>query len=195
MKVLSETYWESRYKAEDIGWDLGVISPPIKAYINQLEDKSIKILIPGAGNSHEAEYLFKLGFKNVFVVDLSKTALSNFISRLPDFPKDQAIHCDFFELNMIFDLILEQTFFCALHPSLRSNYVKKMNTLLAENGKIVGLLFNVPLNENHPPFGGSKIEYVSHFKQTFHIEIMSACYNSAVSRAGREVFIKLLKNN
>jgi len=56
-------YWENRYQNQQTGWDIGEISSPLKAYIDQLEDKSIKILIPGAGNAYEAEYLFLNGFK------------------------------------------------------------------------------------------------------------------------------------
>ncbi|HIC33088.1 MAG TPA: SAM-dependent methyltransferase, partial [Flavobacteriaceae bacterium] len=75
---LSEEFWDNRYKNEDTGWDLGEVSPPLKAYFDQLQDKNLKILIPGGGNSHEAEYLYNQGFTNVFVVDVSKTALENF---------------------------------------------------------------------------------------------------------------------
>jgi thiopurine S-methyltransferase len=195
MKELDESYWDNRYKTHNTGWDLGEISPPLKSYIDQLVDKSIRILIPGGGNSYEAEYLFNQGFKNVFVVDVSITALDNIAMRVPDFPKQQLIHSNFFDLEMTFDLILEQTFFCALHPNLRSDYALKMNSLLSENGKLIGLLFNVPLNEDHPPFGGHRDEYIKYFETIFHIDIMDTCYNSIFSRTGRELFIKLLKTS
>lgn len=32
---------------------------PLKVYFDQLTNKDLKILIPGGGNSHEAEYLLK----------------------------------------------------------------------------------------------------------------------------------------
>lgn len=189
--TLNESYWDNRYKANDIGWDLGEVSPPLKAYIDQLTDTSIKILIPGGGNSYEAEYLFNKGFKNVFVVDLSQTALNNIKSRISDYPSNQLLHGNFFDLEHTFDLILEQTFFCALHPSLRSNYVLKMNSLLSENGKLVGLLFNVPLNSDRPPFGGSKLQYAKLFESHFKISCMETAYNSHTSRLNRELFFIL----
>lgn len=190
---LDETFWDNRYKTNDIGWDLGKISTPIKAYIDQLNNKNIKILVPGSGNSYEAEYLFNKGFKNVYVVDLSETALKNLKKRVPSFPSNQLIHKNFFDLNTTFDLIIEQTFFCAINPNLRAKYAQKMQELLNKNGKIVGLLFKVPLNNNHPPFGGNKDEYLNYFKPYFKIEIMDACYNSLESRKNRELFIKLVK--
>ena len=77
-----------------------------KEYFDQIENKEIKILIPGGGNSYEAEYLHNLGFKNVFVVDLSKTALDNIKQRVPSFPTSQLIHGDFFDIKNSFDLIV-----------------------------------------------------------------------------------------
>jgi SAM-dependent methyltransferase len=190
---LSETAWDNRYKNNDIGWDLGEISPPLKAYFDQLDNKKLKILIPGGGNSYEAEYLFKNGFKNVFVVDLSKTALENIKKRVPDFPASQLINSDFFTLDTSFNLIIEQTFFCAIHPNLREKYVSKMQQLLRPKGKLVGLMFRVPLNLDRPPFGGNKKEYLAYFQPYFNIKKMEACYNSYHNRNGRELFIKLCK--
>tara|TARA_R110002012_G_scaffold312248_1_gene522772 strand:+ start:350920 stop:351501 length:582 start_codon:yes stop_codon:yes gene_type:complete len=190
---LSESFWDTRYKNQDTGWDLGKVSLPIKTYVDQLEDTSLKILIPGAGNSYEAEYLFKNGFKHVFIADLSKTALENFKNRVPNFPDTNLLHINFFNISEAFDVIIEQTFFCALNPSLREAYAKKIHNLLNSKGKLVGLLFDKPLNEDRPPFGGSKKEYATYFKPYFDFDIFEASYNSMPSRKDSELFIKLQK--
>lgn len=190
---LSEAFWDNRYQSHDTGWDIGRVSSPLKAYIDQLSKKDLKILIPGAGNAHEAEYLWRQGFRNVFVIDLSEKALENLKHRIPEFPQNQMIHGDFFDLQNTFDLIVEQTFFCAIHPDLRNKYVAKMNDLLNDKGKLVGVLFNDALNSNHPPFGGSKPEYEKYFTTYFTANILDTCYNSIESRAGRELFIKFIK--
>lgn len=190
---LSEEFWDNQYKINEIGWDLGVISPPLKSYFDQLSERNLKILIPGGGNSYEAEYLFKNGFKNVFIVDISKTVLTNFKKRIPEFPSNQLIHNDFFDIQITFDLIIEQTFFCALNPNLRNNYALKINDLLKSKGKLIGLLFNVPLFKDHPPFGGYKSEYLTYFEPLLNIEIMEDCFNSIESRNKQELFIKLAK--
>jgi len=190
---LSEQFWDTRYCNQNIGWDLGEISTPLKEYFNQLTNKNLKILIPGGGNSYEAEYLHNNGFTNVFVVDLSKTALNNIQKRVPTFPKNHLIHQNFFDLDLTFDLVIEQTFFCALNPNLRPKYVQKMSRIIKKNGKLVGLLFNDPLNDDHPPFGGNKEEYLEYFKSYFSIEIMEKSYNSVESRKERELFVKLVK--
>ena len=83
--------WEERYKNEDTGWDIGMVSTPLKEYFDQLTDKTIKILIPGCGNGHEASYLHRHGFRNVFLLDLAPSPLDNFSTQHPDFPKDNLI--------------------------------------------------------------------------------------------------------
>jgi hypothetical protein len=88
---------------------------------------------------------------------------------------------------------LEQTFFCALEPSLREEYVNKMVQLLKPGGKLVGLLFNIPLNNDKPPFGGNREEYLALFKEKFKIETLETAYNSIPQRAENELFIKLLR--
>ncbi|NCA21677.1 MAG: methyltransferase domain-containing protein, partial [Crocinitomicaceae bacterium] len=132
---LDAQFWQSRYENNQTGWDLGSASPPLVHYFNQLEDKNIKILIPGCGNAHEAEYLFNNGFQNVFVIDLAEAPLKNFKSKAPEFPENQLIQGDFFILEDTFDLIIEQTLFCAINPELRNEYIKKTSNLLTENGK------------------------------------------------------------
>jgi thiopurine S-methyltransferase len=190
---LSENAWDNRYLNNDIAWDLGEVSPPLKAYFDQLTNKEIKILIPGGGNSYEAAYLFEKGFENVWVLDLSKTAIANIQRSIPKFPPSQLIQGDFFDMEDSFDFIVEQTFFCAIDPSLRADYVVKMNSLLKPKGTLVGVLFNVPLNKEKPPFGGNKAAYMEQFKRFFEIQKMEACYNSFGNRKGRELFIILGK--
>jgi thiopurine S-methyltransferase len=190
---LSEDFWENKYRKNKIGWDLGEVSPPLKNYFDQLTNKDLKILIPGGGNSHEAEYLFNNGFKNVYVVDVSKIPLENLKKRVSNFPTEQLIHANFFDVEIAFDLIIEQTFFCAIDPDLRESYASKMNDLLNENGKLVGLLFDAKLNIDHPPFGGSKNEYLTYFKPFFKIQKIDPCYNSYHNRVEMELFIKLEK--
>lgn len=185
---IDKSYWENKYKSKTTGWDIGEISTPLKTYIDQLENKQISILIPGAGNAYEAEYLWANGFTNVTIIDLTGHPLINFKQRVPDFPEEQLKCIDFFNFNGSFDLILEQTFFCALHPKLRKQYVSKMYELLSPKGKLAGLLFNFPLTKEGPPFGGSESEYLSLFSPNFKIKALNKSYNSIKPRENRELF-------
>ena len=189
------TNWNFKYLNNNTGWDIGLVSTPLKEYIDQLNNKNTKILIPGGGNNYEVEYLHIKGFRNVFVLDIAEKALDNFKKRVPTFPKENILLGDFFLLEDTFDLIIEQTFYCAISPKLRDNYVKKMHSLLNKNGKLTGVLFQFPLTEVGPPFGGSKKEYVKRFSPYFDIKILEDCYNSITPRKGKEVFIKFVKKN
>ena len=190
---LNSAYWENRYSNNETGWDVGKITTPLKEYIDQIEDKSIKILIPGAGNSYEFEYLINNGFENVIVLDFAQSPLDNIKKRIPNCTANQLLKSDFFEHEGSYDLILEQTFFCALDPILRKEYVLKMKSLLNPNGKLVGLLFQFPLTEIGPPFGGAKEEYESLFKNDFEIKLLETANNSIKPRHGNELFFTFIK--
>ena len=186
-------YWSSRYQEAQTGWDIGAPSLPLKMYINQLTNKDLRILIPGAGNAYEAEYLWQQGFKNVVVLDISDIPLQNLKERLPDFPDNQCVHGNFFEHIGAYDLILEQTFFCSFPPTLsqRTLYAQTMANLLTPKGKLVGLWFDIPLiegNVDKRPFGGSKAEYLGYLSPYFSVQTFETCYNSIKPRAGQELF-------
>ena len=185
---LDPSFWENKYASKTTGWDIGYVSTPLKAYFQQLENKEISILIPGAGNGYEAEFLHKSGFTNVFMLDFAHQPLDNFSARVPSFPKQNLIKDDFFDHKGNYDLIIEQTFFCALNPTLRDMYVKKTHELLINDGKLVGLFFEFPLTDDGPPFGGSKEEYVTRFSNDFTIKVLEKAYNSINERAAKELF-------
>lgn len=187
-----QNYWTKRYQDKSTGWDVGYPTTPLKEYIDQLEDKSISILIPGAGNAYEAEYLWKQGFKNVFVMDISEFPLNQFQERNPDYPKEQLLLEDFFQHKNQYDLILEQTFFCSFVPTdaNRNAYAKQMAALLKPNGKLAGLWFDIPLTGDldKRPFGGDKQLYLNYLEPFFETITFEPCHNSIVPRMGNELF-------
>lgn len=197
MEQVSEAkFWQQRYETDSIGWDMGEVSPPLKAYIDQLPEsaKDQAILVPGAGNAYEVGYLHEQGFTNVTLVDFALAPIEAFAKRYPDFPAEHLIYADFFTLSAEqyqFDWVLEQTFFCAISPSRRDEYVQQMAALLKPNGKLVGLLFDKDFGRDEPPYGGTQAEYQKRFEANFVIDIMAPSYNSHPARQGSELFIKM----
>ena len=187
-----EQYWTDRYDNQLTGWDIGYPSTPLVAYIDQLTSKELSILIPGAGNAYEAEYLHQKGFTHVHVLDISASPLEALTKRVPDFPENHLIQENFFQHQGQYDLIFEQTFFCSFEPLVetRSLYAKKMNELLKAGGKLVGLWFKHPLDiaSGRRPFGGSKEEYIGHLAPYFEIHVLEDSYNSIKPRMGNELF-------
>ena len=187
-----EDFWTLRYTERNTGWDIGKPSTPLKNYIDQLDNKELKILIPGTGNSYEAEYLYNNGFKNVYVLDISKPPLTALKKRVPDFPENQIIQGNFFLHQGSYDLILEQIFFCSFPPTEenRTRYAQKMNDLVKPNGKLVGLWFDFPLTDDMEkrPFGGSRKEYLNYLSPFFKVKTFDKCHNSIPERLGNELF-------
>ena len=188
MQTLDKHFWQNLYNTKDTGWDIGEISNPHKVYFEQIADKSLKILIPGAGNAHEVEYLHKNGFENVFLLDWAEAPLANFKKRVPDFPEDHLVKANFFDYTNQFDLIIEQTFFCAIDPKQRTQYVEQMNELLKPEAKLVGLYFGIEFEKEGPPFGGDQASYKKLFETHFKIEVLEPCHNSIKPRQGSELF-------
>lgn len=188
-KALDKDYWNDRYTKGESSWDIGYVSTPLKEYIDQLDNKNIAILIPGCGNAYEAAYLLQKGFSNITLIDISTVAAEAVKEKFASYgDKLKVIRGDFFELHQKFDLVLEQTFFCALDPSLRKNYAEKMYDLLKQDGKLVGLFFNRSFDDS-PPFGGDKEEYTALFAPLFDILVMEKAYNSIEKRMGSELFV------
>ena len=190
-------YWQGRYTAGRDGWDTHAVTPPLRAYFDQVAvAQQPRILIPGAGRAYEAGYLHQRGFRHVFVADVAPLALADFAARVPDFPQEHLLLADFFALPSAptYDLIVEQTFFCALNPVLRPAYARQCAALLRPGGTLMGLLFDTDFGAtSEPPFGGSQAEYREYFAPYFDFRHFAPATNSLRARQGRELFICLKK--
>jgi thiopurine S-methyltransferase len=193
MKDYPPAYWDKSYKSGKLGWDIGYAATPLKEYFDQLIDKSIRILVPGAGNGWEVEYLYNFGFKNTYLLDFAPLAIESFKKRFPDFPETQILYEDFFKHKGRYDLIVELAFFSSLTKNRRNQYVTQVYNLLKAGGKFVGLLFNHEFPFDNPPFGGSPEEYRQLFEKKFGFIHFDTAYNSIKPRKGREQFILLKK--
>ncbi len=189
--AFNEHYWESRYLDNNIPWDMGGPSPALTEYLKSISPKT-KILIPGAGPAWEAQWLEENGFENIHVIDISEKAVSDAKERIGPNSSINWWHGNFFEHAESYDLVVEQTFFCALDPEMRNAYAEHMHKILKPGGRLMGLLFNFPLSADGPPFGGSIPEYQALFEKHFEIKHLEECYNSIKPRAGREIFIELI---
>jgi methyl halide transferase len=186
----NQTFWDELYRNNNTGWDMKQVSPPLKSYIDTLTDTTLKILIPGCGNAYEAEYLLSKGFTNVTLIDIAPTLVASLQKKFEGRPIN-VILCNFFEHTGTYDLILEQTFFCAIDPSLRNAYVQKCAELLNKNGKIAGLLFDTIFEQQGPPHGGTRNEYETLFGPKFDFVQCASCLTSIKPRLGKELFIEL----
>ncbi|MEC5142338.1 methyltransferase domain-containing protein [Chitinophaga sp. 212800010-3] len=188
---MNTQYWNNRYIKGETGWDMGQVSPPLKAYIDQLYNRDIRILIPGGGNSYEAMYLAGHAFSDVTVLDIAPTLVERLRETFSR-TRVKILEEDFFAHTGVYDLILEQTFFCAIDPSLRTDYVKHMYSLIRPGGHLVGVLFDRNFSHAGPPYGGTEEEYRKLFEDDFEFKTLQPCYNSHPARQGSELFINFI---
>ncbi|RFS24621.1 methyltransferase domain-containing protein [Chitinophaga silvatica] len=188
---LDSQYWDNRYLHHETGWDMGVVSPPLKSYIDQIHNKDLSIMIPGGGNSYEAAYLASQAFGDVTVIDIAPSLVEKLQEQFKH-TRIKVICGDFFEHTGSYDLVLEQTFFCAIDPAKRPEYAAHMYSLLKPGGHLAGVLFDRTFEQSGPPFGGSQEEYEKLFSTLFDIKTLQPCYNSHPARKGCELFINLM---
>lgn len=187
------SFWNDHWENNLTGWDIGYASPPITEYMHQYPNKEAKILIPGCGNAYEAEFLLQNGFRNITLIDISKKKTQDLKQKYQHEPHIHVICEDFYQHKGKYDVIIEQTFFCANPITSRPLYVLKTAELLNPFGKIIGVLFNREFERKGPPFGGTKEEYLTLFAPKFEVHTMEDCHNSIPQRKGSELFIHLIK--
>ena len=191
LSVMDSQYWNNRYINGNTLWDMGQVSPPLKEYISQIPDRDIRILIPGGGNSYEAAYLTGQAFGDVTVLDIAPVLIER-LKKTFARTRVKVLEEDFFMHKGSYDLVLEQTFFCAIDPSRRGEYVRHMHSLIRPGGHLAGVLFNRSFDREGPPFGGSEAEYRELFAPYFDFKTLQPCYNSHPARQGAELFINFI---
>lgn len=190
--LFDANYWNARYEKNETGWDIGNSSSPLKLIIDSIENKNSAILIPGAGNAYEADYLLEKNFNNITILDIAPKVIQKLKIKYQNVPGIKIVEEDFFTHNNKYDIILEQTFFCAISPTLRINYVNKMYELLNERGLLTGILFNKEF-VGGPPFSGNIVEYENLFSKKFNIKQLEKCNHSIKPRENSEVIFSFQK--
>ncbi|MES2995756.1 MAG: methyltransferase domain-containing protein [Verrucomicrobiota bacterium] len=149
--------WEKRYRSGDTPWDKGTATPVLDEIFTH--DPGLfqgRWLVPGCGAGYDARRLAVRGCA-VTAWDVSPLAVE--LARSLD-PEHRV---DFHVENFLtargpakFEGIFEHTFFCAIKPSRRSDYVAAAHSLLLPGGRLAGVFFIDPEmdeGEQGPPFG------------------------------------------
>jgi SAM-dependent methyltransferase len=192
-------FWEDIYLADDTGWDLNGPTPVFEHLAESFDRGQVCII--GCGRGYDAVMFAKKGF-DVTAVDFAPSA----IRALKELIKQQAVNVnavqqDIFslvpEFHGSFDYIIEQTCFCAIHPSRRVEYEALVKGLLKPGGRIIGLWFPLDkdLNDGGPPYGTTIDEIKSVFNIGWEIEKEEFPDLSIKPRKNREKLIIFKKNN
>lgn len=206
---LDSGYWNSKYKNDETGWDLGSETEEFKQlrlsrkfpFLPLRGTRPTRILVPGCGFGYDAIALAKDGY-DVTAIDIAdlpfeqlqlnaRAEQATLTFRIANFFE---VANEYFEK---FDIVLEYTFYCAIVPELRNRYFSSMATVLAEEGRLVMLLF--PLTTTHeeePPFQVDLNEAVQ-LGRSHGLELVSAVepLYSHPKRSGRELLLQFKKSS
>ena len=152
--------------------------------------------MPGCGRGHEVIFLAENGF-DVTAVDYSTGAVNHLNSVIQERKLgSQVLHLDFFTLDSthddLYDLLIEQAFFCAISPIQRPLYVATVTRVLKKGGMIAGLFYHTG-QEGGPPFNTTRDDIIKHFSDSFEIRELAQAKNSAEQRKDKEWLVILTK--
>ncbi|CCQ92131.1 putative thiopurine S-methyltransferase [Nitrospina gracilis 3/211] len=181
--------WQKHYDDNDMPWDLGEVAPP---FVRLWEDGRVtkgRMIVPGCGQGHEVKFFAGNGM-DVTAVDVAPGAVERLRTHLKNARVDaRVVHSDFFSLNgehdAHYDVFLEQTFFCAIHPDLRSSYVDVACRILKPGGLLIGLFYETG-EKGGPPFNTTADDILHHFSERFSIRNLEKCEDSIEKRKGKE---------
>ncbi|MFQ5580589.1 MAG: methyltransferase domain-containing protein [Nitrospiria bacterium] len=185
-------FWEARYRNGDTGWDQGAASPGLIDLLQSGQIQSGNVLVPGCGRGHEARELARAGFE-VTGMDITEGAIreATSLAEREGLQKIKFVQADFFNLPDKgfgpYDWIFEHTFFCAINPRLREDYVLAVARLIKPGGSLIGMFYHIQ-TESGPPFGCTRDELVERFSPQFTLRLEKTP-RSFPDRDGKELLM------
>ena len=141
--------WEQRFKMGTTPWERDGLNPGYSRWRDTGELQPCRILVPGAGRSHEPAVMLADGF-DVLTLDLAETAVAVQRERLG---AERASLGDVttWQAPTAFDAVYDQTCLCALPPSLWIAYEASLRRWLRPGGRLF-ILFMQAARPGGPPF-------------------------------------------
>ena len=190
MDNLTAQAWEKRYQDRGDRWNLGYPAPPFVSLLASSDaPQPGKLAVLGCGKGHDAFFFAESGYE-VTGFDFAPSAISEATATA----RDKGISARFFQQDIFaldkeftnsFDYVLEHTCFCAIDPSLRSQYVGVVKSLLRPGGKLIALFYTHNRPEG-PPFGVKPQEVLDYFAADFEPILFQKARDSIPRRQDNE---------
>jgi SAM-dependent methyltransferase len=184
-------FWDEIYLSEDPpGWDRGEAAPPlVSLHRRGALPRRGRLAVLGCGFGHDALYFARRGYE-VVGFDFSFEAVEGARRRAREAGAEiRYERRNLFDLLLRhrgrFDLALEHTCFCAVHPGRRTDYVRVAHGLLRPGGVFFGI-FYCHGESGGPPFTTTKEEVRRLFAPSFRIVRLAKARDSFTGRKGKE---------
>lgn len=142
-------------------------SPLLVKYIQEGKIPNGKALVPGCGRGYDVTALASED-RHATGLEISATAVDAAQERLlqlvtegyPYQSQTSFALTNFFDLDTTsndskYDFVYDYTFLCALNPSVRLDWAKKMKGVIKPGGELLTLIFPIIEKEGGPPFAVS----------------------------------------
>jgi hypothetical protein len=186
-------YWDQRYALGETDWDKGAPSPGLVDFLRLDAHVPGRVLVPGCGRGHDVRTLAQAGF-DATGLDVAAVPVRDAteLARAAGLSNATFMHGDFFRADPAwrgrFDWMFEHTFFCAIDPTLRDQYVEQASNLLRQDGHLLGVFYNIQPEDEGPPFGTTRGELVERFRRRFDL-VLERVPRSYPNRAGKELLM------
>ena len=169
--MTESAYWESHYQKGETPWDKGEASPGLLDFFeNQPDLMKGSVCIPGCGMGHDVRAWAKHGFQATGM-DIAPSAVRG----ANQIVTEHELSCKILEQDFLspkrklrFQWVFEHTFYCAIHPSQRHDYLKALTEWLEPEGQFLAVHYLID-DVDGPPFGTTRQEVLERFGSHFSL--------------------------
>jgi len=193
------SFWAGVYAQKQDGWELGGAHPFLSSRTWKGFEEA-KILVPGAGRGHDAALIAEcLPLATVQALDIAPQAQADALTKYSA-KKNLSYLCEdvfgFFKAqeDASWDLVFEHTFFCAIDPLMRTEYVREVTRILRPSGSWRGIFFLLE-HAGGPPFATTQWELRELTRKHFDIRMWDRIEKSPSGRTHKELWAEFSKRS
>jgi SAM-dependent methyltransferase len=194
---MERSFWQTLYDGNDTPFDLRGPSAPFIDWLDAEKPRPGRAVVPGCGRGHDVLELARRGW-DALGIDFAPSAVRDATGNASRAGLIGArfLEADIFALgpehDAAYDLLFEQTCYCAIEPHRRDEYARIAARLVKARGWLAFVVYPVDGRAGGPPFNIGVEEVPLRFASAFElVQIGAPRRASAPGRTGKELFALL----